>query len=322
MARPPLERMLKVHQAILAGKYPNASTLARDMEVSTKSIHRDLEFMRDRLNLPIEYDGKKWGYYYSEPVSSFPSIQISEGELFALLVAEKAVQQYRGTAFERPLTSAFQKMAAALPDAISFNMAAWDKTISFRISAEPIVDLKVFNTLASAATRSRQLEITYRKPGASAPEQRTIDPYHLANINGEWYLFAYDHLRGAVRTFTPARVKSAVLTGQRFATPQKFSPDTLLRDSFAVRSGQSAHEVVIRFDITAADYIREKRWHASQKLRELDDGGVELRLKISSLPEIERWVLGWGGKATALQPSELVKSVAAAARALSAAHAR
>src|SRR5437763_14910464 len=80
LSRPPLERMVKIHQAIQSGKFPNASTLARELEVSTKSIHRDIEFMRDRLELPIEYDGSRFGYAYTEEVSAFPTVQIPEGE--------------------------------------------------------------------------------------------------------------------------------------------------------------------------------------------------------------------------------------------------
>jgi hypothetical protein len=48
------------------------------------------------------------GLWYTEEVSGFPALQMTEGELFALLVAEKAVRQYRGTSFERPLVSAFE----------------------------------------------------------------------------------------------------------------------------------------------------------------------------------------------------------------------
>src|ERR1035438_2676057 len=102
-SRPPLERMLRIHQALHSGSYPNATTLARQLEVSTKSIHRDLEFMRDRLELPIQYDAKRFGFFYTEHVKAFPTLQITEGEIFALVVAEKALQQYRGTSFERPL---------------------------------------------------------------------------------------------------------------------------------------------------------------------------------------------------------------------------
>src|ERR1700744_1133074 len=101
--------MLRIHQAIQNGKFPNASTLARDLEVSTKSIHRDIEFMRDRMELPIEYDGSKFGYHYIGEVGAFPTLHITEGELFALIVAEKALQQYRCTNFEKPLLSAIKR---------------------------------------------------------------------------------------------------------------------------------------------------------------------------------------------------------------------
>jgi len=73
---------------------------------------------------------------------------------------------------------------------------------------------------------------------------------------------------------------------------------------------------VVRFDELASDYIREKRWHPSQRLVELEDGGVELRLRLSSLAEIQRWILSWGGRAVAVAPRELAESVTNAARAI------
>ena len=312
-SRPPLERMLKIHQALQSGKYPNATTLGGELEVSEKSIQRDLDFMRDRLQLPIEYDGSRFGYYYTQEVSSFPTMQISEGEMFALLVAEKALQQYRGTAFERPLMSAFKKIAESLPDTVSLNLADWEQTISFRTRAEPILNLQIFDLLAKATSRRRQVEITYRKPGQDNPETRVVDPYHLANVNGEWFLFAYDHLRNDIRTFAPGRIREARLTGKTFQRPEKFSVEKTLRDSFGVHSGKGRHDVVIHFDATVADYIREKRWHPSQKLRSIPKGGVALEVQISSLAEVERWVLSWSGHAIPVAPPELVESVRRAA---------
>src|SRR5205809_3073898 len=237
-ARPPVERMLRIHQEIQSGRFPNCRTLAGELEVSTKSIQRDVEFMRDRLNLPLEYDRTHFGYRYNGEVSSFPTLQITEGELFALLVAEKALQQYRGTNFEKPLLSAFRKMAASLPDTISLNLADWEQTISFRTSAESILNLEVFDALAKAAAQRKQITLTYRKPGQPKPEQRLVDPYHLANINGEWFLFAYDHLRNDIRTFVPARIEAVHPTGRTFVRPQKFSLEKTLRDSFGVHSGR------------------------------------------------------------------------------------
>src|ERR1039457_4775027 len=307
--------MLQIHQALQSGSYPNASTLASQLEVCTKSIHRDLEFMRDRLELPIQYDGKRFGFFYTEPVQAFPTLQITEGELFALVVAERALQQYRGTSFEKPLLSAIRKMEQALPDTISLNLADIEQTISFRTRAEPILNLEIFDALAKAVAQRQKLELHYRKPGQPA-EKRLVDAYHLANINGEWYLFAYDHARKDLRTFVPARIQSVKPTGQTFERTQKFSLEKRLRDSFGVPSGEGEFDVVIRFTPRAADYIREKKWHPSQTLRELKGGGAELRMKLSSLAEVQRWVLSWGGDAKVLKPRELAESVRQAAAAI------
>jgi predicted DNA-binding transcriptional regulator YafY len=308
--------MLRIHQALQSGSYPNTTTLGRELEVCTKSIQRDLEFMRDRLGLPLAYDASRFGYFYTEEVRSFPTMQITEGELVALVIAEKALQQYRGTQFEKPLLSAIRKIEQSLPDTISLNLADIEQTISFRTRAEPILNLEIFDVLAKATAQRRQLELRYRKPGSPQTEPRLVDPYHLANINGEWYLFAWDHTRKDIRTFVPARVQAARMTGKTFPRPQRFSLEKRLRDSFGVHSGEGQYDVVLRFTARVADFIREKKWHESQVLRELKNGDVELQLRLSSLQEIQRWVLSWGGDARVLRPRELAESVQQAARAM------
>ena len=313
LSRPPLERMLRIHQSLQLGKYPNAASLAREIEVNAKTIHRDLEFMRDRMNLPIQFDGSRNGYFYNGEVSAFPTLQITEGELFALVVAEKALQQYRGTSFEKPLLSAIKKMEQSLPDTISLNLDDVGQAISFRTRVEPILDLKVFDALARAVSQRQQLQLDYRKPGAGKAEARTVDPYHLANINGEWFLFAFDHARKDIRKFVPARIRAIKPTGKTFERSKQFSLEKQLRDSFGVHSGEGQFEVIIRFNARAADYIREKKWHESQQLHDLKSGAVDLKLKLSSLIEIERWVLSWGGDAKVLKPRELAEAVRSSA---------
>ncbi len=307
---------MRIHQEIAAGRFPNKPALAQLLDVSTKSIQRDLEFMRDRLQLPLAYDFFRCGYHYTEPVSSFPTFQITEGELVALLIAEKALEQYRGTNFEKPLVSALKKMASQLPETVSFNMAEWDQTISFRTSAEPILNLEIFDALAKATAGRHQLRFDYRKPGQAGAEARLVDPYHLANINGEWFLFAFDHARQDIRTFVPARMGRVTPTGKTFPRPARFSLEKRLHHSFGVVSGAGEFEVVLRFDAFAAGYIREKRWHASQRLRDLKEGGAELRMKLSSLEEVRRWVLSWGGHAKVLSPPELAAAVRESAQKL------
>jgi proteasome accessory factor B len=308
--------MLSIHRELEDGKYANATMLSRALEVSTKTVYRDLEFMRDRLGLPLEYDEQKFGFHYTEKVAAFPSIQISEGELAALVLAEKALKQYRGTTFEKPLLSAFRKIQQSLPETISVSLADVHKTISFRTTAEPLLNLQLFEKLANATAERQQLEFAYRKPGQAQAETRRVDPYHLANINGEWYLFAFDHLRKDIRTFVPARIRDLRVTGRKFERRRHFSLEDRLKDSFMVHSGEGSYRVVLRFSPVAADYIREKKWHYSQVLKDLPGGGVELALELSSLGEVERWVLSWGGEASVVSPPELAASVRKAAERL------
>jgi proteasome accessory factor B len=314
LQRPPLERMLRIHKAIQEERQPTAAKLSRELEVSAKTVVRDLIFMRDRLQLPIKWNAVKCTYYYSERVNSFPTLQITEGEIVALVVAEKALQQYRGTTFEKPLLSAIRKLEQSLPDTISISLADIEQTISFRTRVEPILDLAILDRLAKATASRRQLQFDYRKPSQGQAERRVVDPYHLANINGEWFLFAFDHLRKDIRTFAPARIKSLQETGKTFSRQKKFSLEERLRNSFGVHSGAGKFAVVIRFDARVADYVREKKWHESQQLPELKGGEVELKLELSSLEEIQRWVLGWGGDARVVRPQELRAGVQEAAK--------
>ena len=313
--RPPLDRMMRIHAALQEGNFPNCSTLARHLEVSTKTVQRDLEFMRDRLDLPLEFDPFRNGYHYTEEVKSFPTLQITEGELFALLVAEKALQQYRGTPFEARLVGALRKLEQALPDAVSLNLSQWEQAVTFRTTSEPQVSVPpILEALTRAAQKRERLRIRYRKPGTRDPEERIVDPYQLANVDGDWYLFAFDQRRKAIRTFVPARIVSVDSTGETFARPARFELEKLLQDSFGVHSREGDFEVVLQFEEGVADYIREKRWHNSQSLMELPGGGVEMHLRLGSLQEVQRWVLGWGGAARVLAPPELAASVQAAAR--------
>jgi predicted DNA-binding transcriptional regulator YafY len=121
VTRMPMARVHEIFRAIKTQRRPNCSSLAKTLEVSAKTIQRDVEYMRYQLNLPIEYDKERHGFYFTEEVTHFPAVHMSESELVALLVARKAVEQYANTPFRKPLTEAFQKLTAGLDGQISFN---------------------------------------------------------------------------------------------------------------------------------------------------------------------------------------------------------
>jgi predicted DNA-binding transcriptional regulator YafY len=314
-SRPPLERMSRLHDLIQSQTYPNCTSLSLELEVSRKTIQRDLDFMRDRLGLPIAYDGKRFGFYYTEPVDSVPEFDVSEGELVALLIAQKALQQHRGTVYEGPLRSACSKIAAALGDRVSVDITDLASRISFKEQGFNEVSFELFDSVGKAVRLSRVLEFWYRKLGAGTDEPRRIQPYHLGCINNQWYVFGWDLDRQGLRTFALTRLRNPKMLRTGFQRPQDFSLETFLADSMGVfRGGKELEKVRIRFEGWVAQIVRERVWHSSERKTELPDGGVEIELLLSSLEEVERWVLSFGARAKVLQPPALVERIRRATR--------
>ena len=313
-SRPPLARMMQLHAQLQARKFPNCRKLAHELEVSEKTIQRDIEFMRYQLGLPIEYDQLHFGFVYTERVTAFPSIQVSEGEIVALFVAQKALQQYRGTSFEAPLRAAFQKIGHGLKDKVTFSWSDLNAAISFRSAGQSLADLEVFEVLSHAVLESAEIEFRYRKLRGTAAETRRVRPYHIGCVDNQWYLFAFDLDRNQLRTFALPRVREPRRTGVRFRRPANFSIGKFLDSSFGVFQSDGRTTVRVRFQPFAAQLVRERMWHHSQKIKELRDGGLELQLRLGSLEEIERWILSWGDQAEVLEPARLQQRLAEVGR--------
>ncbi len=321
LSRPPIERMLRIHEELRRGAFTNCTRLAAQLEVSRKTVVRDIAFMRDRLDLPVEFDARINAYRYTHPVSAFPTVQVSEGELLALLVARKALEQYRGTPFHRQLEASFEKLTGGLRDRITFSPADELRSVSFRNTGLGRADLAVFNTLSTAVLRQLEVAFDYRKPGTRGGERRRVRPYHLAHRENLWYLIAFDTGRAALRTFALPRISRAEATAARFVRPEDFSPEAFFANALGVLGGPGDFTVVIRFSAAVADRVREREWHESQQSRDLPDGGLEMTLRLGALAEVEGWILGWGPEAEVQRPPELRRRLAAAAARLAALYA-
>ncbi len=306
--------MLRIHNRLVDGKYPNCSSLAKEIEVAGKTIQRDIEYMRYQLDLPIEYDAGRHGYYYSEPVTHFPTIPATEGEVLALFVAQKALEQYRGTPFERPLATAFAKLSQVMGDEISVDLHSLSTSLSFHHTGQAVTDVAVFQKVYHAVANCRELTFTYRKLNANRAEKRLVQPYHLGSFDGQWYLFAHDLVRKEMRTFVVGRIQEILGAGKTFSKPDDFSLADHLMGAFGVFCGEGEFRVRIEFDPFAAQLVRERNWHSSQALRDLPGDCLELDLQLDSLEEIERWVLSWGSHARVLAPTALKKRVQAAVK--------
>jgi predicted DNA-binding transcriptional regulator YafY len=304
-ARCPLARIAFIDRAIRAGGWPNANTLARELEVSPRTVQRDIVFLRDRLQAPIEFDARRNGYCLSQPDFRLPFFQLTEGELVALFLAQRLLQQYRGTYFEIQLEHAFAKILELLPAPVSIDLSRVAETLSVTPTVLTVRDVETFRTVSRAVLKRRSLEIDYWAAWRNEETRRKIDPYHLTLIDNDWYLIAYCHFRQAVRMFAVVRIRSARETDATFHRRADFQMDGYLGASFRALRGDGQHRIVLRFTPDAAGRAGEKVWHSTQTSELHADGSLLLRMELSDLREVKRWILSWGSECEVLGPEEL-----------------
>jgi proteasome accessory factor B len=314
--RPPLARMVKIHELLAAGKFPNCSILAAQFEVSYKTVQRDIDFMRDQMLLPIDYDAVRHGFHYTKPVTTFPSVTITYGEVVALLVAQKSLEQYRGTVFEKPLRAAFEKVTSGLQEEGSFSLQDLTEAISFRPLGAAIETMQIFEVVARAVLESRTLEFDYQGLKSREAGRRRIEPYHLGCIGNQWYVIGNDQVKSKIRTFALSRMTRPKVMARTFRRPEDFSIGEMMSGSFAAFETTKISRVKLRLDAVGARLASERIWHKSQRMKPLANGSAELTLEVGIAPDLENWILSWGRHAEVLEPHDLRERIAATARSM------
>ncbi len=306
--KPQYRRLLFIDREIRRGRYPNCRSLAEAWEVSSKTIQRDIDYLRYELNAPVGYDATRFGFCYTEPNYRLPAISISESDLFAVCVAEQALRAFRNTPLHARLLSVFNKIEDALPDRVSVNPAWLDSRVT--VFAEPITTIRpeVWETIAVAMRENRQITIRYAGV-TQKPSDRAVDPYHLVSHRGEWYVIAYCHRSEGIRTFAVSRALNATLETATFELPERYDEQALAREQFGIRWDAKEHTVAVRFDAKASPYIRERTWHPEQTLYNRAGDAVEIRFRTRHLQEVRDWILSWGSHARPLKPKALVTMV-------------
>jgi predicted DNA-binding transcriptional regulator YafY len=299
---PPILRIMRIHQAIQERRYPNVPTIARSLEVSRRTIQRDIEFLRDQLGAPLAWNPFEEGYEYTEESFQLPDVQMTEGEVLALMVADRALSAYRGTEYEELLRNLLNKAILALGEKQTIAPKTIADAYSFRHSAPPArVARAVFSIIEKAIRERETLEIVYHTQSRDETTKRRIDPYHLANVDGDWFLIAYCHIHGETRVFKPARIRSARATGQHYVAPG-FNPGEFLKTRIGAMGGERVFEMRIRFDPSLAGHILERDWGPDYRVQTLVGGGVEISFRSENSDAAIRWCLGWGLGAEIVSP--------------------
>ncbi|MBA4138356.1 MAG: WYL domain-containing protein [Opitutus sp.] len=321
--RAALRRVLFIHERLSNDQPVTAASLAEELETSGRTVKRDIEFMRDQLGAPIEWDATAHTYTYSRPCDILPLLRLDAGEALALTLAGQTFAAWHGTPLGRALGVALGKIAGVIGGAISVPVSEI-RHLVFHPDAAAAADdeLRHFATALEAIRRRRVLRLVYQKPRSdSAPETRLVHPLHLAFLDHRWVLVAHDPNRGAPRNFLLARIRETHATAGTFTPPPDFDLSSYLRGSLGRFTGREDHLVQLRFAPRLAPYVREKPWHASQVETLRADGSLEVALRLNNLVDVRRHILACGHQVEVLAPPELRTEIAREIRAASALYA-
>ncbi len=295
-----------IDREIRRGNFPSAPKLAGILELSDRTIKRHIHFMRWDLGAPIEYESSKKGYYYREDDWSLPPIRVSEGELFAVVLAERALRGMHNHPIATKVQQVFNKIALQLPDEIEIDPETLAADVGFETESVAPPDPETFGLIAKALRENRTIQMTYYKLGADETVERTVDPYAMRCIKGEWYLVGRSHGNNHVPIFHVGRIRNIDLTDDKFDRDEiDFDADEYFKNSLGASKSNETVEVKIKFFGWAARYVAERQWHPDQQIRENKDGSVVLKMRVGWLTEVCMWVMGFGSSAKVMAPRKL-----------------
>lgn len=312
--RQQLERIFEIDRQIRAGLYPTAETIAAKQECSRRVIFQDKRFMTDRMGAPIEFDRQHGGWYYTDETWIMPSIMVTEGELLAFLLSIEVMQRHLGSDYEGQLRSAIDKIAANVKGPVTVDMEELRHLSSGAAPAGVPTDEQVLLDMYRATQEQRPVRMNYYSNNRGEWNTRTVNPHHLYFENQNWYMFAFDHLRGEMRNFHLGRIDGYELLSERFTRRPGFSAETWMGQAFQGVRGDHPQPVEIQFDEYEARWVRERKWPADYEQEALADGGLILRFETGGLDAVRRWVMQFGPHARILKPVSLQHEIAEAHR--------
>jgi predicted DNA-binding transcriptional regulator YafY len=316
-----LERFYKIDQLLKERKAVSFSSLRASLGVSAATLKRDLEYMRERFNAPIEYDREANGYRFGAPRSGpryeLPGLWFSASEAYALLSMHTLLDELQPGLLESHVGPLQQRLRAILG-----GEPAW-KDIERRIRVfQPerrAAKEEFFGVVATAVLRRLRLWIRHYSRRDDRETEREISPQRLVHYRGNWYVDAWCHLREDVRSFAVDALRATELRESRAREIPAAELDAHLGAGYGIFAGRNVQWATLRFTPEAARWVSAQDWHPKQRARLEADGSYVLELPYAHERELSMEILKYGADVEVLGPPALRE---ATARALQSAAAR
>jgi len=300
------ERLFDLYHYLESKSGRTLAELAARFGVSERTVFRDLGALEER-GVAIEFSDGRYRRVGGRPQSV--ALDSGELELVRLALSNPAIENNRG-----PLARALANLIAKLDSALrgrrrgpaAASLAGPER--SGAAASRALADLEQF------ARERRPVRLRYRSLAGGTELDRGVDPWRVFHRDGAWYLVGRCHLHDEARLFRVDRIEWVRAGRGTFEIPGDFDLDRLLESAWSVFVGDGDHEVVLRFHPRLAPLIENASHHTGEHKSRRPDGAVEYRVRLSSLEEIARWVVGFGDGVAVEAPAELEQAVRRLAR--------
>lgn len=288
--------------------------LTEEFDCHKRTIYRDFAEIEEWLRLPLvteEEPGGGMRYKLMDGSRFRPTIEFLPSELLSLLAAWELLAPLRATPWGAGLDSLQKKLKGRLsPETVrriedeATELAATPATTDLREHAQTV------DVLMRAVRGRNTVEMKYHSLSAGKTTKRKLDPYRLWFVDGALYVVGACHVHAhQARTFAVDRIEEIRLTNDRFTIPKDFEWERYTRDSFRLVRGGEPMEVVVDFAAAIAPIFHARKYHPTQTVAKLPDGGARVTLRVAGLFEVQGWIAGFGSQARVVAPPELVRAV-------------
>ena len=285
----------------------------RELEVSRATFKRDIEYMRDRLNAPIEWDRGDGGYRYTSGVTgqqqSLPGLWFNASEAYALLMMQALLSEMQPGLLGPHIAPLKARLRAVIESGKHPAGDVESRVKLLSVAARPVTD-KNFEVVAAALLGRQRLQILYYSRVRNESSIREVSPQLLIHHRGNWYLGAWCHQQEAMRSFAMDAIEQAsVLSKSSKAMPKK-ALDGFVGQGYGIFSGSDVQWAKLRFTEERARWVSRELWHPLQRLTAQENGRLVMELPFTDLRELSMDILRQGRHVEVLGPPELRAQVA------------
>ncbi|MBK8025099.1 MAG: YafY family transcriptional regulator [Chloroflexi bacterium] len=202
----PTTRVLTILELLQSHREMTGRELARRLEVDPRTIRRYIVMLQD-MGIPVEAERGRAGAYFLRPGYKLPPLMFNQEEAFAIVLSLRLAKQTAFYGAGISLEGANAKIERVLPEAIRQQVKDILGSLSMELNVAPGVETsaQLIQIAATACQQHQQIGLRHTSFNGAVTE-RVVDPYGVAYRVGRWYLVAYCHLRGEIRTFRLDRI--------------------------------------------------------------------------------------------------------------------